>query len=600
MLAADEEFEREARPEHDQGGNSSTSDIPSAPRKHNLTIWQRLVGVCCENACVTQLGERFSEQYCNLNNDSYGFARSPRTRNNNNVPVNTEQPGRSADGHEMGEGKTENKASNYNMIPKPTPYFGTSGGGALHNETKDDRDLGREQDERRPDSVEAIMEPINENESMTDEALLAAMAPHYLDEDDPDNCEPMEDYRPGGYHPIKASEILNDRFKIIRKLGWGMYSTVWMGEDIGTSKMNSTRKNKSPNRNRLVALKIQKSSQDYYQAARNEIKLLHTIRAEEDKRNDPSFIVRLHDAFEVPGPNGIHPCMVFEPLGESLFGVMQQYNSISLTAVRKITAQLLCGLRFLHSCRILHTDLKPENVLVVRRPHSNSELAGFGLRRSSDHDQLKQEFSEGSSTDVVDDKPIYLADDDPIIGVKIVDLGNAFFIDEQEALDIQTREYRCIESMLGVRPFKPAADIWSLGCLTFELLTGETLFDPQLPEGVDPSVLEEGDFIKDESHLVQCVELIGQIPPSLVVLGDHSSEWFEDDGTWRNDPGYPASADGVILEILKDNFQIEDYDAQMITEFIQFTLVYDPKKRPLAEECLAHPFCAGPMGGSED
>ena len=58
--------------------------------------------------------------------------------------------------------------------------------------------------------------------------------------------------------------------------------------------------------------------------------------------------------------------------------------------------------------------------------------------------------------------------------------GNAFYIDQQEVYDIQTREYRCVESMLGIWPFGPSADIWSLGCLAFELVTGETLFDPQV------------------------------------------------------------------------------------------------------------------------
>ena len=72
--------------------------------------------------------------------------------------------------------------------------------------------------------------------------------------------------------------------------------------------------------------------------------------------------------------------------------------------------------------------------------------------------------------------------------------------------------------MLGIWPFQPAADIWSLGCLAFELVTGDTLFDPQLPEGVDESALDEGDFIKDESHLQQCLELIGPIPKYVGAL----------------------------------------------------------------------------------
>ena len=79
---------------------------------------------------------------------------------------------------------------------------------------------------------------------------------------------------------------------------------------------------------------------------------------------------------------------------------------------------------------------------------------------------------------------------DVIYGVKLADLGNALEIDTQddspyEIGQIQTREYRCVESMLGIKPYMPQADVWSVGCVFFELFTGQYLFEPQLPPDMD-------------------------------------------------------------------------------------------------------------------
>lgn len=44
--------------------------------------------------------------------------------------------------------------------------------------------------------------------------------------------EDPKDYCRGGYYPVKIGEIFNDRYKVIRKLGWGHFSTVWLCEDM--------------------------------------------------------------------------------------------------------------------------------------------------------------------------------------------------------------------------------------------------------------------------------------------------------------------------------------------------------------------------------
>jgi len=45
------------------------------------------------------------------------------------------------------------------------------------------------------------------------------------------NPEPQHRYEPGGYHPVIPGEVYNQRYQVIRKLGWGLYSTVWLIQD---------------------------------------------------------------------------------------------------------------------------------------------------------------------------------------------------------------------------------------------------------------------------------------------------------------------------------------------------------------------------------
>ena len=47
-----------------------------------------------------------------------------------------------------------------------------------------------------------------------------------------DISEPRRRYEPGGYHPVTAGAVYNQRYRAVRKLGWGLYSVVWLVEDI--------------------------------------------------------------------------------------------------------------------------------------------------------------------------------------------------------------------------------------------------------------------------------------------------------------------------------------------------------------------------------
>jgi len=68
------------------------------------------------------------------------------------------------------------------------------------------------------------------------------------------------------------------------------------------------------------------------------------------------------------GANGDHFIMVFEILGVNLLEIMKRYDykGIPMPLVRRMAKQVLTGLDYLHRiCKIIHTDLKPENTIVA-------------------------------------------------------------------------------------------------------------------------------------------------------------------------------------------------------------------------------------------
>jgi serine/threonine-protein kinase SRPK3 len=166
--------------------------------------------------------------------------------------------------------------------------------------------------------------------------------------------EDSEDYCKGGYHPVQVGEQYKDgKYTIVRKLGWGHFSTVWLSKDNDTGKH--------------VALKVVRSAAHYTETALDEIKLLNKVVDANKNHPGRAHVVSLLDSFNHKGPHGMHVCMVFEVLGENLLGLIKRWNhrGIPMPLVKQITKQVLLGLDYLHrECGIIHTDLKPENVLI--------------------------------------------------------------------------------------------------------------------------------------------------------------------------------------------------------------------------------------------
>ncbi|KAG2146510.1 kinase-like protein [Suillus bovinus] len=171
---------------------------------------------------------------------------------------------------------------------------------------------------------------------------------------EPKDEESPADYNAGGYMVVKIDDTFKDgRYVVARKLGWGHFSTVWLVNDT--------------HENRYSALKVVKSATRYAETARDEIKLLSQVAAANPHHPGRLHVVSFLDSFEHRALQDTHVCIVLEPLGETLLALIQRNKKkgVPKPLVKVIAKQVLLGLQYLHDeCDLVHTDIKPENILI--------------------------------------------------------------------------------------------------------------------------------------------------------------------------------------------------------------------------------------------
>uniref|UniRef100_A0A7N9AV16 non-specific serine/threonine protein kinase n=1 Tax=Mastacembelus armatus TaxID=205130 RepID=A0A7N9AV16_9TELE len=451
-----------------------------------------------------------------------------------------------------------------------------------------------------------------------------------LGSDDEEQEDP-NDYCKGGYHHVKVGDLYNGKYHVIRKLGWGHFSTVWLAWDIQVK--------------RFVAMKVVKSAEHYTETAVDEIKLLRSVRNSDPDDPNRQMVVQLLDDFKISGVNGTHVCMVFEVLGHHLLKwiIKSNYQGLPLPGVKSIIRQVLQGLDYLHTkCEIIHTDIKPENILLsVNEPYVRKLAAeatewqragapppsGSAIKMSKnkkkklkkkqkrqaellekcimDLEEMEKTTETREEEDEDDEDPqspkgrvcaplrqpcecklkagsLLVNPLEPLnadkIKVKIADLGNACWVHKHFTEDIQTRQYRSLEVLIGAG-YSTSADIWSTACMAFELATGDYLFEPHSGE----------DYSRDEDHLALMIELLGKIPRHYALSGKYSQEYFTKRGDLKH---ITKLKPWGLLEVLIDKYEWPREEAECFTDFLLPMLELIPEKRATAAECLRHPWLA--------
>ncbi|KAH9891394.1 protein kinase-like domain-containing protein [Xylariomycetidae sp. FL2044] len=294
-----------------------------------------------------------------------------------------------------------------------------------------------------------------------------------------DDAEPLHRYRPGGYHPLDLGVALkNGRYKVLHKLGWGGYSTTWAAKDQKDD--------------RYVAVKITMSEV----AESRELKVLRALSALPTHHPGSSHVNQLLDHFTIVGPNGSHNCLVLELLGPNVADVVDLYckdGRLPSKLAKSFVKQALQGLDFLAVNNIGHGDLHTRNLALVV-PDLNSLSEEDFIARLGKPETGAVTRSDGAPLthhvppQII--RPAGFRRRDIMLScpsIKIIDFGEAFLRGNAPGTLHTPLVVRAPEVIFGDR-LDSRVDLWSAGCLIFELITGQPPFDAIM---LTPSILVE-------------------------------------------------------------------------------------------------------------
>lgn len=376
-----------------------------------------------------------------------------------------------------------------------------------------------------------------------------------LDENKNDMEENEYEYGSGGLCKLDVNEHIK-KYTTNKLIGEGSYASVW--EVYKTDKTDK------------YAIKISKSNKKDSGIGENEISILR-------KLNGSNYILDLKEYFILKKNGEKYLCMVVENLGFDLHILKRLFRTtyseesnlndsseedniimrcLPMSLTKKITYQILEGLKHIHSRNIIHTDIKLDNVLITNHIEN--------IKTNKD------------------------------INIKICDFGTSHLISNKCTFGIGTIDYSAPECIIGY-PYGTGIDIWALGCIIFELVTGVCLFDysryyedaSQGSSGFSTESYENENDKTQIEFLLLCMMkvILGGFPSKVFKKGKYYDNYFDYKGRLRFKPLF-LEDEGEIINVLIDEFKFEKNEASELNNFLVKLLCIDPNKRANVNDLL--------------
>jgi len=290
--------------------------------------------------------------------------------------------------------------------------------------------------------------------------------------------------------------MFTDRFQKLNKIGEGTYGVVYKAKDKLTGDILALKK-----------IRLEAEDEGIPSTAIREIALLKQLQ-------HPN-IVRLYDVVHTEK----RLTLVFEFLDQDLKKYLDTHadKGIQAFTIKSFLFQLLSGINYCHKNRVLHRDLKPQNLL-INVQHGQLKLADFGLARA--------------------------------FGIPVRSLTH----------EVVTLWYRSPDVLMGSKHYSTSVDMWSIGCIFAEMVTGRPLF---------PGTSEKDQLLK-----------------IFVLLGTPSLS------SWPGQAKLPQYKTDFPVYEARDLAKLFPTLNKTGLDILLKFLRYDPDTRISAQEALAHPYFA--------
>ncbi|MCJ1367849.1 hypothetical protein MMC16_006985 [Acarospora aff. strigata] len=357
-----------------------------------------------------------------------------------------------------------------------------------------------------------------------------------MDPGQPFEEEQLPWYRPDQFYPVRIGEILDSKYKVLGKLGYGAHSTVWLCRNIRHTG--------------FVAIKVCTRDADQSAPIHREMQFYKHVSLLDSQHHGQRFIRGLFGTFKITGPTGQHLCLVHPPMHMTIQELQYRNQSRRLNEqlLKWTMSNLLKALSFLHDeAKVVHTDINASNIMLT--VDDESVLYDFE----------KAEAEKPSPTKVVDDARTIFGSRklglprDSLWGQPVLcDFGESRIGESHRGL-IQPELYRAPGVLFGME-WSSSADIWNVAVLIWDLFENRHLFNA-MDENLQSSATH---------HVVEMVAYLGLPPFEYMQRSEITKKVFDEQGGWKG-------AGGTVVPQLSLEESVSALDGENKKQFLDFS-----------------------------